>query len=67
VKAGKVVLAERKKWQAEGKALAVDTQTIATQTNQIEKPKAIRVHDSTQTEVPLEELEKKGEGEHQGQ
>jgi len=67
VKAGK---AERKKWQAKGKALPVETITIATQTNHIQEPKAMQVEEGTQTdgithaeegtqtEVGIEELEK---------
>ena len=58
VKAGKAVSAERKKWQAKLKALPVETVMTATQTDHIQKPKAIQVDDGTQTEVALEELEK---------
>jgi len=56
---GKAVSAERKKWQAKGKALPVETVTIATQTDHNQEPKAIQVHDDgTQTEVVVEEFEK---------
>ncbi|KAF8448225.1 hypothetical protein BGX38DRAFT_1270437 [Terfezia claveryi] len=34
VRAGKVVAAERKKWQAKGKALSVETVSVATQSDQ---------------------------------
>jgi len=74
VKAGKAVSAERKKWQAKGKALPVETVTTTTQTNHIQELTVIQMDDSTQTEVALEELEKEmekkreeGEGESQGQ
>jgi len=56
VKAGKAVSAEWKKWQAKGKALPVEKVTITTQTDYIQEPTA--VHNGTQTEVVLEELEK---------
>jgi len=39
LKAGKAVSAERKKWQAKGKALPVETVTIATQTDYTEEAK----------------------------
>jgi len=59
VKAGKAMSSERKRWQAKGKALSVKTVTIATQTDHIGEAKAIEVDDSTQTEVLLEELERR--------
>jgi len=37
VKAGKAVSAERKKWQAKGKAVPVEMVTTATQTNHIQE------------------------------
>jgi len=58
VKAGKAVSAERKKWQAEGKALPVETVTITTQTDHIQKPTVVQVDDGTQTDVALEVLKK---------
>ena len=58
VKAGKAVSAERKKWQAKGKALPVEKVTIATQTDHIQKPTVAQFDEGTQTEVVLEELEK---------
>jgi len=58
VKAGKVVSAERKQWQAKGKALPVETVTIATKTYHIQEPTVAQSGEGTQTEVVLEELEK---------
>jgi len=55
VKAGKAVSAERKKWQAKGKALPVEMVTTATQTDHIQEPTVVQVDDSTQTEVALRE------------
>jgi len=52
------VSAERKKWQAKGKALPVEIVTIATQTDHIQEPTVVQVDGSTQTEVALEQLEK---------
>jgi len=49
VKAGKAVSAERKKWQSKGKALPVETVMNATQTDHIQKPKALQADDGTQT------------------
>jgi len=51
VKAGKAVSAERKKWQAKGKALPVETVTVATQTDHIQEPTVVQVDDGTQTEL----------------
>jgi len=58
VKAGKAVSAERKKWQAKGKALPVEKVMIATQTDYIQEPTVVQVDNGIQTEVVLEELEK---------
>jgi len=41
------VSVERKKWQAKGKALPVETVTIATQTDHIQEPAVIQVDDGT--------------------
>jgi len=52
------VSAERKKWQAKGKALPAEMVTIATQTDHIQEPTVVQVEDGTQTKVALEQLEK---------
>jgi len=51
VKAGKAIASEKRKWQAKGKVLAVET-------NNIEIVKVIQVDNGTQMEVIVEELEK---------
>jgi len=53
VNAGKAVSSEGKKWQAKGKALPVETVTMAAQTDRIQEPKAIHLDDGIQTEVGL--------------
>jgi len=55
---GKAVSAERKKWQAKGKALPVKKVTSTTQTDYIQEPTVIQVDNGIQMEVVLEELEK---------
>ena len=52
------MLAERKKWQAKGKALPGEMVIIATHTDNIQEPTVVRVNDGIQTEVALDELEK---------
>jgi len=70
VKAGKAMSSERKRWQAKGKALPVETVMIATQTDAIPaEVKTIQVEEGAQTEVGITELEKamkKKRGERKG-
>ncbi|KAF8422236.1 hypothetical protein EV426DRAFT_706418 [Tirmania nivea] len=53
VKAGKVVAAERKKWQSEGKGLPIEVVTSAAQTDQTIEDVKVRVEAAIQTEVEI--------------